>query len=128
MDKIDYLIRDLCEIPDRNSPDDQPEMLLVTAAEIRAAISRWMGSGVTITAKQLREALEFCNPDGPEDEDQMETELTIWMRETDAVSDEGEPLPRGLYCHLTEYPEEGCMPLFEVPANVKVTGAPAHGD
>ena len=42
MDTIDYLIRDLCEIPDRNSPDDQPEMLLVTAAEIRTAIERWI--------------------------------------------------------------------------------------
>ncbi len=47
------------------------------------------------------------------------------MRETDAVSDEGEPLPRGLYCHLTEYPEEGCMPLFEVTANVELSGPTA---
>lgn len=38
MDWIDLLIRDLCEIPDRNSPDDQPEMLVVTASEIRAVI------------------------------------------------------------------------------------------
>ena len=76
---------------------------------------------ITITAKALREALEFCNPDGAEDADQMETEVTIWMRETNDVSDEGEPLPRGLYCHLTEYPEEGCIPLFEVTPNVMCT-------
>jgi hypothetical protein len=79
---------------------------------------------ITITAEQLRWALEFVNPDGPKDKDQMETEVTIWFREKDEVSpDEGEPLPRGLYCHLTEYPEEGCIPLFEVPANVEVRGA-----
>ena len=81
---------------------------------------------VTMTAKQLRAALEFCNPDGPEDADQMDTEVTIWMREEDGVSNEGEPMPRGLYCHLTEYPEEGCIPLDDVPANVKVTGAARH--
>ena len=78
---------------------------------------------ITITARALREALEFCNPDGPEDEDQMETEVSIWMRETDEISDEGEPLPRGLYCHLSEYPEEGCVPLFEVTANEKLSGS-----
>ena len=80
-------------------------------------------STVRITAKALREALEFCNPDGPEDVDQMETEITIWMREKDEVATDGEPMPRGLYCHLSEYPEEGCIPLFEVTANVELTGA-----
>ena len=73
---------------------------------------------ITITAKQLREALEFCNPDGPEDDDQMETEVTIWFREKDEVATDGEPMPRGLYCHLSEYPEEGCIPLFDVTPNM----------
>lgn len=68
---------------------------------------------ITITAKELREALEFVNPDGPEDADQMETEVTIWFREKAEVSTDGDPLPRGLYCHLSEYPEEGCIPLFD---------------
>ena len=40
LDWLDFLIRDLCEIPDRNSPEDQPQMLLVTAEEIRAAFDR----------------------------------------------------------------------------------------
>lgn len=25
--------------------------------------------------------------------------------------DEGELLPRGFYCYVSEYPEEGCIPL-----------------
>jgi hypothetical protein len=40
MDWIDLAIRDLCEIPGRDSPDDAPEMLLVTPDEIRDAFER----------------------------------------------------------------------------------------
>lgn len=68
---------------------------------------------IIISAKALRAALEFCNPDGPEDSDQMETQVVLFFREEASVSDEGIPLPRGLYCHLAEYPEEGCIPLFD---------------
>jgi hypothetical protein len=37
---IDDVIRDLSELPDRNSPDDFPEALIVTGDEIREAIKR----------------------------------------------------------------------------------------
>jgi len=37
---IDDVVRDLCELPDRNSPDDHPEMMLVTPDEIREAIQK----------------------------------------------------------------------------------------
>ena len=37
---IDGVILDLCEIPDRNSPDDAPGMMVVTGDEIRRAIER----------------------------------------------------------------------------------------
>ena len=30
----DWLVREVCELPDRSSPDDQPEMLLVTCTEL----------------------------------------------------------------------------------------------
>lgn len=37
-DWIDMVIRDLCEIPGRDSPDYDPEIMLVTSDEIRKAI------------------------------------------------------------------------------------------
>jgi len=72
------------------------------------------GMATTLTAAQLRDALEFCNPDGPEDTEQMETEVTFFYREQDEISTDGDPLPRGWYCYLTEYPDEGAYgPLGE---------------
>ena len=38
MDWIDKAIRDLCELPDRSSPADDPEAVVATPSEIRAAI------------------------------------------------------------------------------------------
>lgn len=79
---------------------------------------------ITMSAKQLREALEFANPDGPEDEDQQETELTFFVRHTDEISNDSETLDAGLYCYLTEYPEEGCYgPLGD---DARQTSTSAH--
>ncbi len=61
---------------------------------------------LTLNAKQLREALEFVNPDGPEDQDQVEAEVTITQRAA-FTSTDGEEMPAGLYVHLTDYPDEG---------------------
>ena len=38
MDWIDKAIRDLCELPDRSSQEDDPEAIVATPSEIRAAI------------------------------------------------------------------------------------------
>lgn len=35
---IDGIIRDVAELPDRTSPADQPEMMLVSADELRAIL------------------------------------------------------------------------------------------
>lgn len=35
---IDSIVRDVAELPDRNSPDDQPEIMLVTDTELRTII------------------------------------------------------------------------------------------
>ena len=61
---------------------------------------------LTLSARQLREALEFVNPDGAEDADQVEAEVTITQRAA-FTSTDGDSMPAGLYVHLTEYPEEG---------------------
>lgn len=47
MDWIDKAIRDLCELPDRSSPEDDPEAIVATPGEIRAAIEANMPAGVT---------------------------------------------------------------------------------
>jgi hypothetical protein len=39
----DLVIRAVAELPDRDSPADQPEMMLVTADELRAIINRELG-------------------------------------------------------------------------------------
>lgn len=33
-----HIVREVCELPDRNSPDDQPEMLLVTCDELHGIV------------------------------------------------------------------------------------------
>lgn len=40
MTKIDLIIRDICELPDRTSPEDQPDMLMVTEEELRIILTR----------------------------------------------------------------------------------------
>lgn len=65
---------------------------------------------ITLTAAQLKEALELVAPDFDTDEDQREQEVSIQHLPA-RMSTDGEPMPEGLYCWLTEYPEEGCIPL-----------------
>ena len=69
------------------------------------------GDGFNLTVAQLREAIDFANPDGPDDEDQQHTELVIGYLEDQPVSDDGEQYHTGWFAWLAEYPEEGCIPL-----------------
>lgn len=39
----DLVVRAVAELPDRTSPEDQPEMMLVTPDELRAIINREIG-------------------------------------------------------------------------------------
>lgn len=39
---IDGVLRDVAELPDRTSPDDQPGMMLVTVDELRGILLRWL--------------------------------------------------------------------------------------
>ena len=78
---------------------------LATSLALQQPSDLGIGS-LTLTAKQLREALVFANPDGSEDTDQAEIEVTITRRMAFKSTD-GEAMPAGLYVHLTEYPDEG---------------------
>lgn len=62
---------------------------------------------ITLSGHQLKNLLEFANPDGDNDLDQLETELTI------AFLEDGHS-GRGYYFWMTEYPEEGCMFLDDL--------------
>lgn len=68
--------------------------------------------GITISGYQLRDALQFLAPDGSQD--QLEARVTIqWGPER--THDEGTD-PAGLFCWMTDYPEEGSIPLLEPSA------------
>ncbi|VXA55453.1 conserved hypothetical protein [Acinetobacter proteolyticus] len=62
---------------------------------------------ITLSGHQLKSLLEFANPDGDNDLDQLETELTI------AFVEDGHS-GKGYYFWMTEYPEEGCMFLDDL--------------
>lgn len=59
---------------------------------------------ITLNGYQLKELLDFTNPDGEDDKDQLETELTIMYAE-DGHSG------AGYYFYMTDYPEEGSIKL-----------------
>ena len=40
---IERVLMDVCELPDRSSPDDQPEMMLVTGEELDMILKRHLG-------------------------------------------------------------------------------------
>lgn len=62
----------------------------------------------TLNGLQLRDALAFINPDGSNDPDQLETELSFAYLPDGAIREEsGKCEKPGMYCWLTEYPEEG---------------------
>jgi len=63
---------------------------------------------VSLTGAQLLEAFQFVAPDHPNDADQLECEVTIQRGN-------GHDGP-GLYCWITEYPEEGAIRLDADPA------------
>jgi hypothetical protein len=63
---------------------------------------------LVLSGYQLREALDFLAPDG--DADQLEQEVCIALRDEGKDVD-GEMRPRGMYCWLEEYPDEGSIIL-----------------
>ena len=70
---------------------------------------------ITITARQLQEALQFAAGIEPVEIDPDESETEICIEELpEGTFINGEPRAAGLYCWLSEYPEEGCIPLFDV--------------
>ena len=63
---------------------------------------------VVLNGYQLKEALEFLAPD--DTDEQLEEEVCIALRDKGQDID-GHEAPRGIYCWLDEYPEEGSILL-----------------
>jgi hypothetical protein len=53
----DEIVREVCELPDRTSPDDQPDALMVTWQELRTIIIRELEPVLEARDAALREAL-----------------------------------------------------------------------
>lgn len=77
-------------------------------AAIAAGGAQEAADTVSLTGAQLLEAFQFVAPDHPNDADQLECEVTIQRGN-------GHDGP-GLYCWITEYPEEGAIRLDAAPA------------
>jgi hypothetical protein len=60
---IDAIVREVAELPDRDSPPDQPEMMLVTADELRNILLRH-GFYPLGDNHHNAEACPHCNPQG----------------------------------------------------------------
>ena len=81
-------------------------------APVAAPPAPWSSSGITLTARQLANAMEFAAPDFAADEEQRDTVVTIAWAPAGAVrDDDGKPEPAGLVVWITDYPEEGSLPL-----------------
>ncbi|MGF6920267.1 hypothetical protein [Paraburkholderia sp. 40] len=76
------------------------------------------GDAVTLTGAQLAEALDFIAPD--RDGDQLETEATIQY----GFGHSGQ----GIYCWITEYPEEGAILLDGTTAQPVADEAVTYDD
>ncbi len=48
---INDILRDVAELPDRTSPEDQPHMMLVTVDELRAILDYRIGEGASAEGK-----------------------------------------------------------------------------
>ncbi|WP_334068736.1 hypothetical protein [Burkholderia cepacia] len=75
------------------------------------------GDALTLSGAQLLEALDFMAPD--RDRDQLESELTFRRGEGHSGD--------GMYCWLTEYPEEGAL-FVDGSTTVPTEAAPAPED
>lgn len=51
------IVRDVAEIPDRCSPDDQPEMMLVTSDELTAIVLRRLAAADVRRPRRRRRRL-----------------------------------------------------------------------
>lgn len=96
---------------------------LITALRQQQGKGEPVANGVTLTGRQIKNALEFVNPDGDRDLDQLECELTIRYFPASTDQEMGEKMPAGYWAFFTDYPDEGRIDL-DVDA-IQSTSPPA---
>lgn len=86
---IDNVIRDVAELPDRTSPEDWPEAMLVTADELRAILEREASEARTIIGKLIAvaRAAYHAADDSEEMEGENGREHSVSANDFDALSD-----------------------------------------
>lgn len=103
--------------------------LRVTEAVAGAGERGVQSATITLSANQLRDALEFINPDGPADELQCEDELTFGIRQH---SDDDGAVKTGMCCWNDDtdgvYPLDGDYSAPAAPAVDVAVASPAQGD
>lgn len=106
-------VRQYVEALEAATAASQPIQPADTSAEA-VAQKPWYREGVTLTARQLRNALDFVAPDFDTDEDQRESEVGIAFAPLGLCQADGEPPePAGYRVWLSEYPEEGSALLVD---------------
>ncbi|WP_331693537.1 hypothetical protein [Pandoraea sputorum] len=111
-------IQNVCELPDRTSPEDEPEAMVATAEELESCALRAIEEAAEdaarvnggerskptpmfLTGWQLLEALDLIAPDRATDPDQMDEELALQMGDETCHSG------AGVYAWEASEPEEG---------------------
>lgn len=72
---------------------------------------------ITLDGYAVKELADLVIPDVMNDSlaniDQLDTEVSIVYHHQDGHFEDGAPMPKGYYAHLTDYPEAGCVALFQ---------------
>jgi hypothetical protein len=84
-------------------------------------------NSITLTAEEIRQLAQFCGmvvqpPTTSEAEDERETQITIapWPKKG-VAGDDGMLPPRRHIAYLSEYPEEGCVPIGSLETEARHT-------
>lgn len=130
MDWIDKAIRDLCELPDRSSPEDDPDAILATPSEMRAAIEANMPAGITGLQRKavdgllaLAGATFFAMDDG---EQQDDGSVNIERQHADAMSaalDALDELPDDQPGYVMNETAKAAWALRDLTPNAEASGA-----
>ena len=129
MDWIDKAIRGLCELPDRSSPEGDPDAVVATPSEIRAAIESNMPSGITDLQRQaiggllaLAGATFFALDDSEELSDGKVLIEQQHMAEMSAALDALYALPDDQPGYVMNETAKAAWALRDLTPNANVTG------
>ncbi|WP_019919083.1 hypothetical protein [Methyloversatilis discipulorum] len=125
----DAIVREVAELPDRDSPADWPAAMLVTSDELRGIVLARIQRGAVPEGWHLdeSEAALLHHLTSPDD-DRVHPPITL--RVGNVRMDDG-VVKFGLLCEYTDYPDEGATLLVEgqptvaapAPAEVPMTQA-----